>query len=230
MANLAANVRGGRLQRLRQRIAQRGPRATIAKAWGDHVFRHSASVILEYHRVWGGRVTPPEPRAGQSFAVVRDPAEMPPLCAWLNPRADDFARMAAKGKVGLFVLRDGVAVGCAWMALSDHHDPASREFYPVSAGEVYHYCWLVEPGHRSQGAALPLARYMMALCAQLGISRQFGVVDRVNRASYRILQHYGYRECGQLVRHLYILGTRWTVQSRYAGTLGLAASARKAMA
>lgn len=219
--DLSIPARQGALARLRARIAERGLAATVAKLWGDRIFRHSASVILEYRREWGGRSTYPSPRPGQSFVTVRGDAALPPLCPFLAPRARDFARMAQEGKVGMFVLEKGVAVGCAWLSLSDHRDRAAREFYRVPPGEAYHYCWLVAPEQRA-GASMALCRYVMAVTAEIGITRQFGVVDRRNAASYRVQMHYGYRECGQLVRHFYILGTRWTRMSRYTGILGLA--------
>lgn len=226
MDQAALHARGSTVALLRARIGERGLGATLAKAWGDHVFRHSVSVIVEYRRAWGGRHTHPTPRPGQSFVTVRDAKVLPALCRFLAHRADDFARMADAGKVGLFVLDHGVAVGCVWLALSDHHDPAARELYRVAPGEAYHYCWLVAPDQRA-GASMALCRYVMAVTAEMGITRQYGVVDRVNTASYRVQMHYGYRECGLLVRHFYVLGTRWTRMGRYRGTLGLANAAAK---
>ncbi len=195
----------------------------MAKAWRDHVFRHSVSVIVEYRREWGGRSTHPIPRAGQSFVTAHTPAQVPPLCPFLAHRAGDFARMTTEGKIGLFVLEQDVAVGCAWLSRADHHDREARELYRVGPGEAYHYCWLVAPDQRAR-ASMALARYVMAVTAEMGIARQFGVVDRVNTASYRVQMHYGYRECGQLVRHFYLLGIRWTRFGTYRGTLGLASN------
>ena len=194
-------------------------RARLRKAWGDHVYRSSESVVMECRREWirAGVGTAP----GLSFVTVTDPAALPPLCAWLAPRTAAFAGMCRAGKVGLFVLRDGVAVGCAWLALSDHHDRGAREFYRVAPGEAYHYCWLVELAERPRGGALALARYALHVMAELGIERQFGVIDRDNRASYQIQRHFGYRECGVRVRHFHLFHRRWTRLSRYAGTLGL---------
>lgn len=191
----------------------------MRKAWGDHVYRSSESVILECRREWvrAGVGTGQE----LSFATVMDAAALPPLCSWLAPRARAFADMCRAGKVGLFVLRDGVAVGCAWLALSDHRDRGSREFYRVRPGEAYHYCWLVEPAERPRGGALALSRYVLRAMADLGIERQFGVIDRDNRASYQIQRHFGYRECGIRVRHFHLFHQRWTWLSRYSGTLGL---------
>ncbi len=107
-----------------------------------------------------------------------------------------------------------------WVALSDHHDPASREYYPVAPGEAYHYCWMVDPTSRRTNVGIPLCRYVMATLAKRGIERQFGVVDRVNRASYLIQQRFGYRECGVRVKHYVVCGARFTRLSRYEGTLG----------
>lgn len=175
--------------------------------------------MLECRREWvrvGSKEMP-----GLSFVTATGAAALPPLCAWLAPRARAFAAMCRAGKVGLFVLRDGVAVGCAWLALDDHHDRGSREFYRVMPGEAYHYCWLVEPAERPRGGALGLSRYALHVLGELGIERQFGVIDRDNRASYQIQRHFGYRECGIRVRHFHLFHQRWTRVSRYQGTLGL---------
>lgn len=206
--------------RLRRRLAERGAWSTLRKAWGDHVFRSSESVILECRPEWL-QLAAPHAGGALTYVAAGKGDDLPPMDPWLAPRAADFRSMLAAGKRGLFVLRDGKAVGCAWVALADHHDAEARESYPVAPGEAYHYCWLVEPGERRRGTGLALARFALAWLRDAGIRRQFGVVDRANRASYRVLSHFGYRECGMRVRHLYLLHTRWTRQSRYGGTLGL---------
>lgn len=208
------------LARLRSRIAQHGLRYTARKLLADHVFRHSASVVLECRPEWQN-AAPVRPVPGLRFQALRRGEPLPPLCPWLAPRRADFEQMLEAGKIGLFALRGGHAVGCAWLALEDHHDPASREHYRVAPGEAYQYCALTEPGERRRGTTLALARFVLATLAELKVHRHFGVVDRRNRASYKVLSYFGYRECGMLVRHFYILHTRWTRTSRYSGTLGL---------
>jgi GNAT superfamily N-acetyltransferase len=207
------------LAKMSARVAERGWRGAAAKLVADHVFRLSTSVILECRADWL-RVARPDARAYR-FVLCRDGDALPPLCAWLAHRARAFGAMLAEGKVGLFMLRDGVAVGCAWLALSDHHDREAREFYAVAPGEAYHYCWLVDPAERSRGGGLALARYALTQIREMGVSRSFGVVDRVNRASYRVLSHMGYREAGVKVHHLYLLHRRFTWTRPYRGTLGL---------
>lgn len=212
MAEIVAKLTG--------RLRERGLRATLAKAFADHVFRHSTSVVVEYRTGWG--------EAGRSaihpdwltFVVVRDPADLPPLGGFLAWRRDDFVSMLRAGKVGMLALQNGVCVGCVWVSLTDHRDPASREFYAVGANEAYHYCWLVDPAVRRTNIGMPLCRFVMNTLADMGVTRQFGVVDRVNRASYVIQTRFGYRECGVKVMHYVVFGTRWTRMGRYAGVLG----------
>lgn len=192
----------------------------MRKAVGDHVFRQSASVMLEL-RDTGAPLGAVRLDPGVRLLLLRCGDILPPLCPFLAHRRRDFEAMLADGKLGFLVLRDGTAVGCAWASLSDHHDRKAREHYPVAAGEAYHYCWLLDPAERSRGTALPFARWMLSTLHGMGIRRTFAVVDRSNRASYRILERFGYRECGMLVRHLYLLHTRWTHLSRYRGSLGL---------
>lgn len=192
----------------------------LRKAFGDHVYRRSDSVVLECRRGWLN-VAPPREGNGLSFMTLAGGERVPPLCAWLAHRGRDFDAMQAAGKLGVFVLRDGVAIGCAWIAFEDHHDPVAREHYRVGADEAYHYCWLIDPVERPRGTGLALARHVLAILHARGIVRQFGVVDRTNRASYRVLRYFGYRECGVRVRHIYLLHTRWTITGRYSGTLGL---------
>jgi RimJ/RimL family protein N-acetyltransferase len=206
--------------RLRRRVAEQGLGHTVLKLLGDHVFRHSASVVLECRSEWQN-AAPARPVPGLDFMVVRQNDALPPLCPWLGPRRADFQQMLTDGKVGLFALRDGQAVGCVWLSLKDHHDPKSREHYPVAPGEAYQFCALTEPSERRRGTTLALGRFGLTAMRQLGVHRLFGVVDRQNRASYQVMRYFGYRECGMLVRHFCIFHTRWTRVSRYAGTLGL---------
>ncbi|MBB5710982.1 GNAT family N-acetyltransferase [Sphingomonas xinjiangensis] len=212
--------------RLRRRAAQQGVRRTLAKLWGDHVFRHSESVILECNPELL-RAGDPRAAEGIEFLTLRRGDAVPPLCPWLAHRRGDFDAMLADGKLGLFVLRDGVAVGCVWVSIEDHHDPKAREHYRVAPGEAYHYSLLVEPEERRRGTSMAFSRYFVSSLRSLGIQRQFGVVDRANRASYQVLSHFGYRECGVRVRHFYLLHTRWTRVSSYAGTLGLSEPRRR---
>ncbi|WP_294356991.1 GNAT family N-acetyltransferase [uncultured Sphingomonas sp.] len=167
---------------------------------------------------------------GLTFVTVRNADALPSPGAWLAPRVPAFADMCRAGKLGLFVLRDGRAVGCAWLALSDHSDARSREFYVVAPGEAYHYCWLVEPAERSRGTALHLCRYVLRTLGELSIERQFGIIDRDNRASYQVQRHFGYRECGVRVRHFHLFHQRWTRVSHYEGTLGFKRASRVASA
>lgn len=209
-----------RLDKLRTRLAENGLAATLRKAFGDHVFRHSASVMLEVESAAArpGRVRlDPDMR----MVEVRAAAELPPLGSFLARRRDDFLAMLAAGKRGYFVLRNEAAVGCAWVALSDHHDPRMRERYPVARGEAYHYSWLLAPEERPRGTALVFFRWMLVTLRDQGFTRLFGVIDRDNRASYRVHQRFGYRETGLLIRHIHLFRQHVTLMKRYDGTLGL---------
>lgn len=192
----------------------------MLKLLGDHVFRHSASVVLECRPEWQN-AAPARSIPGIAFQMVRRGETLPPLCPWLAGRHADFWSMLDAGKIGLLAVRDGQAVGCVWLSLEDHHDPKSHEHYPVAPGEAYQFCALTEPSERRRGTTLALGRFGLTAMRELGIHRLFGVVDRHNRASYQVMRYFGYRECGMLVRHFSILHTRWTRVSRYAGTLGL---------
>ena len=105
---------------------------------------------------------------------------------------------------------------------------ARREkFYAVAPGEVYQYCWLVDPARRRSNVALSMCRFTFAYLRNHRIHRQFVVVDRFNRPSFTIMTRFGYRECGVEVVHLYLLHTRWTWQRRYEGELGLLPNATR---
>ena len=207
--------------RFAARLRSQGLRATLVKAFEDHVWRRSSSVILEYRQEWGKLGRPFSTPAGLSFVTLRRGDAVPPLAEWLAPRRPAFEAMLCDGKVGILAIEQGEAVGCVWLSLSDHIDPATREHYPVAPGEAYHFCWLVDPDRRRGNVALPLCREVLRVLADGGVRRQFGVIDRVNRASYRIQQYFGYRECGIEVIHLYALHTRWTWLRRYEGELGV---------
>ena len=227
-AETLALAQPNRVARLLARLQERGLLATLRKAFTDKVFRASTSVIVEYRAGWGvagkGNVHPD----WLTFAVVRDRADLPPLCDWMAHRLGDFVAMLDAGKLAIFALQDGVVHGCVWVSLTDHHDPVSREFYAVGPHEAYHYCWMVDPSVRRTNIGMPLCRVVMTTLADLGIQRQFGVVDRVNRASYIIQTRFGYRERGVKVMHYVIFGSRWTRTARYQGTLGTVTPPRRA--
>ena len=214
------------LGRLVARAREHGFRAFARKVFEDHVYRRSSSVIMEYRHEWGGgaaRTFTPDPAT--TFTMVEPGDAVPPLAPFLAHRRADFERMLAESKVGMFVADAGGAFGCVWLAYSDHRDAASREFYRVGPGEAYHYCWLLDPDRRRSSAALDMMRFMFAVARERGLTRQFGVIDRVNRPSYQIHKRLSYREAGVEVIHLYVLHTRWTFMRRYDGTLGLYANA-----
>lgn len=210
------------LGRLVARAKERGVRTTLVKAFEDHVYRRSSSVIMEYRREWGGNVGREfTPADGFSYVVVEPGQPVPALGPWLEHRRADFERMLADGKVGSFVADDDGAFACLWLSFSDHRDAASREFYRVAPGEVYHYCWLLDPERRRSSVALNMFRFTLAYARRRGANRQFGVIDRINRPSYQIHRRFQYREAGVEVIHLYLLRTRWTFTRRYQDQLGL---------
>lgn len=210
------------LGRFAARARERGLRATAVKFWEDHLYRRSSSVIMEYRRKWGGGIGRPfVPEDGFTYQVVEPGQPVPPLAGFLARRRADFESMLAEGKVGCFVSDDNGAFGCLWLSLSDHRDPASREFYRVAPGEVYHYCWLLDPDRRRSNVALNMFRFILAYAIGRGAQRLFGVIDRVNRPSYQIHKRFKYREAGTEVIHLYLLRTRWTFLRPYTGELGL---------
>ena len=214
----------GRLTRLHQRLRDRGLRGTLTKLFADHVFRSSESVILEIDLRAGRFGHAADLPAGVSIIMARTPGDLPALGAWLAPRAPAFRTMLAAGKVGIFAVQNGQAIGCAWCALSDHHERDAREFYRVMPGEAYTYCWLVDPAWRRSNVALPLCRFTFNRLRAMDVRRAFCVIDRVNRASYRIQSHFGGRETGVRVRHYHLFRQRWTRMSRYDGVLGLAST------
>ncbi|WP_375285636.1 hypothetical protein [Sphingomonas sp.] len=214
------------LGRLVARARERGLSATARKLFEDHVWRRSSSVIMEYRREWGGGVGREfEPADGFRYEMVEPGQPVPPLGRFLARRRGDFERMLADRKVGAFVSDEEGAFSCLWLSFEDHRDPESREFYAVAPGEVYHYCWLLDPEKRKSNAALNMMRYVFAYAKRRGVTRQFGVIDRVNRPSYQIHKRFHYREAGIEVIHLYLLRTRWTFTRPYKGELGLYANA-----
>lgn len=202
------------------RLRSEGLAATARKFWRDHVFRITHSVVVEYRQGWRPVKAGSEMPANLEFVVIEGNSAVPPLCDWLAWREPAFRQMLAAGKTGLMILVEGVAVACAWISFTDHRDRKAHEFYRVPPGEAYHYCWLVDPGCRNSQIGLILCRRTMQFLAERGITRQFGIVDLTNAASYLIQIFFGYRECGTKITHYYILGTQWTRVSAYAGLLG----------
>jgi RimJ/RimL family protein N-acetyltransferase len=207
-------------RRFRSRLADQGVGPTLVKLWKDHVFRITQSVVVEFRAEWQAPLGEGVLPAGVEFVSLVGDDPLPPLCDWLAHRAPAFRQMLRDGKRALFITRDGVAYGCVWLSLISHHDAKAHESYEVLPGEAYHYCWLLDPDQRNSKLSMVLCRQTMRHLHGLGIRRQFGIVDLTNAASYLVQYYFGYRECGQKVTHLYILGTQWTIKSRYEGNLG----------
>ncbi len=210
----------GLLGKLATRLRKQGLGGTLAKFWRDHIFRITQSVIVEYREGWRKVTAVRSLPDGLSMVIVEGNDPIPPLCDWLAWRRTGFESMLAQGKTGLLMLLDDKVVGCVWLSFSDHRDAKAHEFYAVPPGEAYHYCWLVDPDCRNSQIGLILCRQTMSYLASRGITRQFGIVDLTNDASYLIQIFFGYRECGTKVTHYYILGTQWTRISAYTGLLG----------
>lgn len=208
------------LKRLSARIADRGLKATLVKVWQDHVFRITHSVMVEFRAEWQGVLGDGTLPDGVDCVRVVGDDPLPVLCDWLAHRAPAFRQMLRDGKHALFITRDGIACGCVWISLTSHRDRKAHEFYRVMPGEAYHYCWLLDPDQRNSRLGMLLCRYTMHYLRDLGIRRQFGIVDLTNAPSYLVQYYFGYRECGQKVTHIYVLGTQWTITSRYSGNLG----------
>lgn|GEM_PF-6250894 len=217
-------------QRMRARIANQGLKATLAKVWKDHIFRITHSVMVEFRSEWQGAVGEGALPPGVTCVRIAKGQQLPELCEWLAHRQPAFEQMLDDGKQALFIARDGIAYGCVWISLTSHRDRKAHEFYRVLPGEAYHYCWLLDPDHRNSRLGMLLCRQTIHHLRDLGIRRQFGIVDLTNAASYLVQYYFGYRECGQKVTHLYVLGTQWTVTSAYSGTLGPQRKSRNAVA
>jgi len=218
------------LQRFRRRMADQGVQASLIKLWNDHIFRLTHSVVVEFRAEWQGPPGDGKLPEGIDYMCLAEGDSLPPLCDWLVHRAPAFRQMLRDGKLALFITRDGIAYGCVWVSLTSHRDRKAHEFYEVRPGEAYHYCWLLDPDQRNSRLGMLLCRQTMHHLRKTGIHRQFGIVDLTNAASYLVQYYFGYRECGQKVTHLYILGTQWTFLSRYSGNLGPQRPSRSAPA
>ncbi len=88
--------------RLLRRVRTAGLARTLRKAFADHIFRHSTSVVVEYRAGWGSFGRAALHPDWLSFATVGAGDPLPPLCDWMAWRARDFAAMRDAGKLGLF--------------------------------------------------------------------------------------------------------------------------------
>lgn len=208
------------LHRFRRRVSDQGVLPSLAKLRKDHIFRITHSVILEFRAEWQKPLGLGNLPDGVGFVILPSDEPLPALSDWLAPRKAAFEAMLADGKNAVFITEGGIAYGCAWISLTPHRDRKAHEFYDVLPGEAYHYCWLLDPAKRNSKLGMLLCRKTMRYLRRIGITRQFGIVDLTNKASYLIQYYFGYREMGQKVTHIYVLGSQWTRLSRYSGNLG----------
>lgn len=208
------------LQKLSQRIKQKGLRRTFKTFWERYMFYH-------WELLWMERdlVSPVPPHSLKAHAPVS-------LVEITTVNADAFARhfgdrvetmrqLAAEGHTGhMYLDAAGDAVAFIWASARDYHD---RHYYgctfPVKPGEFFEFGGEMIPAFFGSSLSVDAQVNLWNTMRAQGCDKVVDVVETHNVPALKLHVRMGYHEQGR-VAHVYCLFGRWKFfrESHYAGS------------
>ncbi|VVO07773.1 GNAT family N-acetyltransferase [Pseudomonas fluorescens] len=208
------------LQKLRERIKQKGLRRTLNTMWERYVFFH-------WELLWMERdlVTPVAPYKLRPYSGLRlvdiDTQNADAFAKYFGDRVETMRELAAEGHTGhMYLDEQGDAIGFIWGSKRNYHD---RHYYgcwfPVNEGEFFEFGG--EMTRPYFGTALSVdAQFAIwkAMQAQ-GCNKVVDVCETHNIPALKLHIRMGYQEQGR-VTHVYGLFGRWRFfrETRYTGS------------
>lgn len=208
------------LQKLSQRIKQKGLRRTVKTFCERYVFFHWELLWMERDLL--SAVPPhslkPYP-AVRLVTISEDNATA--FARHFGDRVQTMAELAREGHTGHMYLDDnGDAIAFIWASTRDYHD---RHYYgctfPVKDGEFFEFGGEMIPSFfGSQLSVDAQVNLWQAMHAQ-GCNKVVDVVETHNVPALKLHQRMGYHEQGRVV-HVYGLFGRWKLfrETRYSGS------------
>lgn len=210
----------GMIEKIRQRIRQKGLRRLLRTAWERYVFFH-------WHLLWMERdLLAPVPvtrlRAHPPTQRVDITVDNADACArHFADQVDTLRELARDGHTGhMYLNAEGDAVAIIWGSTRDYHD---RHYYgctfKVAPDEYFQFCGELARPYLGTRLSIDAQVNLWAAKHALGCTRVVNVVAAHNLPALSLHVRMGYSEQGR-VQHVYCLFGRWKFfrESHYRGS------------
>ena len=208
------------IDKLRERIKQKGLSRTFRTVWQRYVFFH-------WELLWMERdlVSPVAPHRLRPYPAVRQVTitteNTSAFAKHFGDRIGTMTELAAEGHTGLMYLDDnGHAIGFIWASTRDYYD---RHYYgcwfPVKPGEFFEFGGEMIRAFFGTSLSVDCQVYLWQTMAARGCNKVVDVVETHNIPAMKLHIRMGYHEQGR-VTHVYGLFGRWRFyrETRYTGS------------
>jgi RimJ/RimL family protein N-acetyltransferase len=208
------------IEKLRDRIRQKGFRHFFASLWKRYVFFH-------WELLWMQRdlVTPVPPHKLRPYEGLRKvditPHNTGAFAKHFGDRVETMAELAAEGHTGhMYLDADGHAVAFIWGSIRDYHD---RHYYgcwfPVKPGEFFEFGGEMARPYFGTSLSVDVQVALWEAMAAQGCHTVVDTCETRNIPAMKLHLRMGYHEQGRIT-HVYGLFGRWRFyrESRYEGS------------
>jgi RimJ/RimL family protein N-acetyltransferase len=208
------------LQKLRDRIKQKGLRATFNTLWRRYVFYH-------WELLWMERdlVSPVPPHSLKPYPPLRletiTPHNTMAFARYFGDRVETMAELAREGYTGHMHLDDqGDVVAFIWGAKRDYFD---KHYYgcwfPVKAGEFFEFGGELTRAYWGTTLSVDLQLELWKAMQAQGCDKVVDVCEFHNIPALKLHLRMGYTEQGRIM-NVYGLFGRWRFyrETRYTGS------------
>ncbi|MDD0973745.1 GNAT family N-acetyltransferase [Pseudomonas fontis] len=208
------------LIQLKQRIRQKGLRATLNTAFKHYFFYH-------WELLWMERdlVSPVPPHSLKPYPPTRSTAitvhNVQAFAKNFGDRVETMRELAAEGHTGVMHLDDeGHVVAFIWGSMRHYHD---RHYYgcwfPVEPGEFFEFGGELTRAYWGTTLSVDLQLDLWKAMLAQGCDKVVDVCETHNIPALKLHLRMGYKEQGR-VTHVYCLFGRWKFfrETRYSGS------------
>ncbi|KAA0959318.1 GNAT family N-acetyltransferase [Pseudomonas sp. ANT_H12B] len=197
------------IDKLRERIKQKGLSGTFNTLWKRYVFFHWELLWMERDLV--SAVPPHKLRPYSGVRLVTITAEnATAFTKHFGDRVDTMAELAAEGHTGqMYLDEDDHAIGFIWGSMHDYHD---RHYYgcwfAVKPGEFFEFGGEMTRSYFGTSLSVDAQINLWAAMAAQGCNKVVDVCETHNIPALKLHIRMGYHEQGR-VTHVYGLFGRW---------------------
>ncbi|MND81247.1 hypothetical protein D3C80_730340 [compost metagenome] len=208
------------IQKLSDRIKQRGLRRTFKTFWERYVFFHWELLWMERDLV--SAVPPHKLKPYQPVRLVNiDTKNADAFAKHFGDRVETMRELAAEGYTGHMYLDDeGHAIAFIWGSKRDYHD---RHYYgctfPVKPGEFFEFGGEMTRPFFGTSLSVDAQVQLWHAMREQGCTKVVDVCETHNIPALKLHIRMGYHEQGR-VKHIYGLFGRWRLsrETRYSGS------------
>lgn len=208
------------IEKLQERIRQKGLGRTFSTLWKRYVFFH-------WELLWMERdlVSPVPPHKLRPYEGLRKvditPQNAGAFAKHFGDRVKTMAELAAEGHTGhMYLDADGHAVSFIWGSIRDYHD---RHYYgcvfKVLPGEFFEFGGEMIRAYFGSSLSVDVQVALWEAMAAQGCNKVVDVCETHNIPALKLHIRMGYHEQGR-VTHVYCLFGRWKFfrETRYEGS------------